>query len=221
MKSNWSANDSRFLRSAERKRLSVADFLEAGSAISDLTNFPGLRIQKQIFLLRFLDFSKLQKWPAGWNGWFHWLLSQEIQTKLDQKFMNIISHDLKVSFSPFWSSLQRPDFVKFMKDSVLDRSLQNLPFFSPDKNMASNDVRSLVLSLYTFFKCLKITAPWQAWRTIFGRYPSSSSCPFAFSSSSFWWCRLSCFSRSWCQSQIGDYVMELFFFIKCLQITEF
>lgn len=46
-----------------------------------------------------------------------------------------------------------------MKDSVLDRSLQNLPFFSPDKNMASNDVRSLALSLYTFFKCLKITAP--------------------------------------------------------------
>ena len=33
LKSNWSAKDSRFRRSCERKRLSVADFLEAGSAI--------------------------------------------------------------------------------------------------------------------------------------------------------------------------------------------
>lgn len=33
LKSNWSAKDSRFRRSCERRRLSVADFLEAGSAI--------------------------------------------------------------------------------------------------------------------------------------------------------------------------------------------
>ena len=36
LKSNWSANDSRLRRSCDRKRLRVADFLEAGSAIWDL-----------------------------------------------------------------------------------------------------------------------------------------------------------------------------------------